>query len=84
MATKQQVLKLAEKMGVEIELTIDSDMYDSDAWAPNGKKFKANWAHCVCTHHNAGYGLGDFYAQVLEDLKEGLVGCDETDCEHCE
>ena len=84
MSTRKQVQAEAHKLGADLDLTINHEFYDSEAWAPKGKKFKANNCHTVCTYHNAGFGIGAFYDQVLYDLKEGLVDCDETDCEHCE
>jgi hypothetical protein len=84
MATKRQTTKLAEKLGVSLELTIDSQTYDADCWSPSGKIFNSSGCHCFVVNHNAGFGLSTFYDEVLEELNAGLTDCTHDECEHCE
>ena len=80
MATKKQVLDLAAKLNVEIELTIDHD-YDADMWAPPGMRMSSSDAHCAVVHWPGANGpLKEFYDDVMRELREGVEPCDMPDC----
>ena len=79
MATKQQVKKLADKLGVEIDISsgLQHLVYLD---AHKGKLMFASVCHCYTS-------CGDYMSEIWEDspdaLKMGLEDCTEENCEHC-
>lgn len=80
MATKRQVMKTAEKMGVLVEKNELAETVTLDA--PPGHLMAASGCHCVVISYDSDFDhMADVWSHALSDLDEGLADCDEPECE---
>jgi hypothetical protein len=82
--TRRELQKLAASMDVELDESYTSIKIDLDAWAPNGKRFKASGCHSIVVESYAKPTYGEARAEMAAQLRVGLEDCDDPDCEVCE
>ena len=52
--------------------------------APKGFVWGASHGHCLVHFQYRGFGMKEFWEDVLERLSYGVYSCDESNCEVCE
>lgn len=84
--TTTHVRRLAAANGIELELEKAYRVYTVMAWAPDGKLFTSNGAHCYALEGHGYYTTPD-WAATLADLQDlvghGVEDCDTPDCDSC-
>ena len=81
---RDRLQKLADSMGVELQIRISPDEGDVEGWTPPGKVFNCNGCHVIVANHPDGGWVSELYDRIAFDLSDGLSDCDEADCEYCD
>lgn len=81
MTAKQKVLELVKTLGVEIDyvnLNSRYGIYESSMTSPNGFIFETTGHHAACL--TGATTAKEIWQGMLQDLKEGLSPCTDTNC----
>ena len=73
MKTRKQVYDLANKLNVEVDHDDAGFCYHVSLWSPKGFVFGSSGCEVACVNHNKGFGKGDFWQDVYEELGSGLI-----------
>lgn len=76
--TKQNVRRVAARLGASIDWLCESFMCD----APPGKIWNSSGCHVIACYYMPGF-VTDAYAYALSEMGEGVTDCDIDDCEVC-
>lgn len=81
MATKKQVVTLAEKLNVDVE-DDGSSIYLTTRGA---FMFEGYRQHCLVTSYSSAYNLSkaEVWREVLLDLESGVAKCNIVPCDYC-
>ena len=84
-ATRAQFMALLDKFGATVEENHGSIEYDFTVDAPNGFIWKGSDVHSRVYNrfHGSDYRIGHVYAEMIDDLKDGIERCTVKDCDVC-
>jgi hypothetical protein len=78
---RQRCLRLIEEYGGDFQ-EWDSDGLEGDVWSPKGVVWAATDCHTIAVSFYTDRPAG--WKALLEDLEQGVVPCEQPDCDTCE
>lgn len=86
MATKKQFESELHKWNGVAETGDRADLdYVIYVWSPPGKVWVSTHCHVICRQFCNGSESWkpDAYAELIEEMRDGLEQCENEECEHC-
>ena len=83
--TMTDLMSFAKKLGAEVHNNSTRKVWDYGIEAPAGKLWNATETHELILHQAKGppAWLTDAVTSVIDDMKAGLMDCDDPDCDWC-
>jgi hypothetical protein len=85
MTVKQKVLNLISELEASIAIEDNPSLtaFHVTIDSPDKMVWNANLGHCVISWVYNPYSKTPVWKSLLEDIKEGITECEESECDYC-